>query len=210
MRAITDTAIVAFSGGKDSVVALDVCVKRFKTVHAFYMYLVGGLTFSDRIIKFYEDRYGLKIHKVPHFMLSEWLRYGTFRPADYSVPIVSPKNCYDYVRELTGAWWIGGGERIADSVWRRAMIKNSGSIDEKRGRFYPLADWTKSHVLSYIRQNRLLVGEESAKLGFSFRSLLPEDMVKIKAAYPRDYETIKKWFPLVEAGVKHHELTQNK
>lgn len=203
---ITDRVLVSFSAGKDSVVTLDLAVKHFKRVDAFFMYLAGGLRFQDGLIRYYEDKYGLAIHRVPHFMLSEWLRYGTYRQSDFDVPIVSVKEVYDYVRELSGTWWIAGGERVADSVWRRAVIKNSGSIDENRGRFYPLADWNKAEVLAYIRQRRLKVGVESERLGFSFRSLMPLDMIKIREAFPRDFETIKLWFPLVETGIKHHEF----
>ena len=205
---MTDHCLVGFSGGKDSVVALDLAFRHFKRVDAFFLYLVGGLSFNESIIRHYEDKHGIKIHRLPHFMLAEWLRYGTYRPADYDVPIVSVKETYDYARELTGAWWIAGGERIADSVWRRAMIKHSGSIDAKRGRLYPLADWDKAEVLAYIRQNRLRVGEESRKLGFSFASLLTREMLIIREAFPRDFETIKRWFPLVEAGIKQHEFFQ--
>ena len=207
---ITDRCLVSFSGGKDSVAALDLAFKYFKQVDAFFLYLVGGLSFNESIIKFYEDKHGFQIHRLPHFMLAEWLRYGTYRPPDYDVPIVSVKQTYDFARELTGTWWIAGGERIADSVWRRAMIKQSGSIDAKRGRLYPLADWNKAEVLAYIRQHRLRVGEESRRLGFSFASLLANEMMIVREAFPRDFETIKRWFPLVEAGIKQYEFAQEK
>ena len=206
---VTERVLVSFSGGKDSVVALDLAMNHFKHVDIFFMYLAGDLSFQSSLIRYYEDKYGQPIIRVPHFMLSEWLRYGTYRDMDFDVPIVSVKQVYDYVRELTGTWWIAGGERIADSIWRRAMIKQSGSIDAKRGRFYPLADWSKADVLAYIRQRRLRVGLESTKLGFSFRSLMAADMIKIKEFFPGDFETIKRWFPLVETGIKHHEFFKN-
>lgn len=204
--AITDRVLVAFSGGKDSVVTLDVCMRYFAHVEGFFMYQVRGLSFQESILRYYEDKYGIPIHRIPHFELSQWLRYGLFRMYDFDCPIVGVKETYDYMRENTDIWWIAAGERIADSVWRRAMIKSSGTIDSKRGRFYPIAEWNKSDVHAYIRQRRLRVGVESQKLGFSFRSFMGKDLIKIQDAFPQDYAKIKQWFPWVDVSIIHHKM----
>lgn len=207
--AITDRVLVAFSGGKDSVVTLDVCMRHFAHVEGFFMYQVRGLSFQESIIRYYEDKYGIPIHRIPHFELSSWLRYGLFRTCDFAVPVVSVKETYDYMRENTDIWWIAAGERIADSMWRRAMIKHSGTIDPERGRFFPIAEWTKEDVRAYIRQRRLKVGAESARLGFSFRSLMGKDLMRIQRYYPADYARIRTWFPLVEASIIHERMRGN-
>lgn len=204
--AITDSVLVAFSGGKDSVVTLDVCVRHFAHVEGFFMYQVRGLSFQESILRYYEDKYGIPIHRIPHFELSQWLRYGLFRHCDFDCPIVSVKETYDYMRENTDIWWIAAGERIADSVWRRAMIKSSGTIDPKRGRFFPIAEWSKADVMAYIRQRKLRVGAESSRLGFSFRSLMGKDLLKIKKHFPQDYARIRRWFPLVDVSIIHHKM----
>lgn len=205
--AMSRRVLVGFSGGKDSVALLDLCTRHFEHVEAFFMYLVPGLAFQEAALRHYEARYGIKIHRVPHFMLSEFMRYGTFRVEDFDVPIVATREVYDYTREASGCHWIACGERIADSTIRRAMMKRSGSIDTKRGRFYPLADWSKADVLAYIKQRRLFLGPESSKLGFSFRGLDGKQMATIKAAFPDDYERIRRWFPLVEGAVRRYDCT---
>jgi phosphoadenosine phosphosulfate reductase len=197
---LTDRILVGVSGGKDSAVTLDLCSRFFKHVTGYFMYLVKGLEFQENTLRHYERRYGIEIKRVPHFMLSEWLRYGTLRQPDFDIPVVSTKETYDYVRDMTGIWWIACGERISDSIIRRAMIKHSGTIDEQRGRVYPIAYWNKPDIMYYVKRERLRLSAENEALGFSFRSLMPHDLQLIKQRFPSDYEKIKLWFPLVEAS----------
>lgn len=202
---ISSRVIVFYSGGKDSAVTLDLCCKYFEHVDVVFMYYVPGLSFQDRIIRWAEAKYGVKVIRLPHFELSQFLRYGSFRPMDLDVPVVSIRDVYTYARSITQTWWIAAGERISDSIIRRAMIKQSGSIDVGRGRFYPIAEWRKSDIMGYIKQNRLMVSPESATLGFSFRSLQPKDLILIKQHYPDDFVRITNYFPLAEASIRHYE-----
>lgn len=199
---ITDSVLVGFSGGKDSVVTLDLCMKYFKNVVPYFMYLVKGLEFQEKTIRYYENKYDVEMLRVPHFMLSDFLRYGSFRMPDLDVPIIKTVDLYNYMRNETGIYWICAGERISDSIVRRAMIKNSGTIDSKRGRIYPVAQWNKSNIMSYLKINKLPLSLENKTLGFSFRSLMGEDMIKIKECFPDDFEKIKRDFPLIEASIK--------
>lgn len=202
--------IVSFSGGKDSVVTLDLCCRYFKRVEVFFMYLVKGLSFQEALLRWYERKYELSIYRLPHFMLSEWLALGTFRIPDLEVPIITPSDIYTYVRDQTGIQWIAGGERIKDSIWRRVMMVKSGSIDLKRGRIYPVAHWSKAEILTYIQRRRLKLSPESAVLGHSFRSLMPLEVKAIRDHYPADYARIERWFPFVEATIKQYEYANER
>lgn len=202
---VTDRVVVAFSGGKDSCVTLDLCCRYFKKVSAFFMYQVPNLSFQEAAIRYAENRYGIEIERIPHFELSEFLRYGAFRKHDLSVPLVKINDVYQYQRVTTGTYWIAAGERIADSIVRRAMMKKSGCIDTVRGRFYPIANFTKADVVRYIEHHKLKPSPESRLLGHSFRSLHPDDIRKIKEHYPNDYEKVVRVFPFIEAGLFNHE-----
>lgn len=199
---ITDSVLVAFSGGKDSVTCLDLAFKYFKNVKPFFMYLVPNLEFQERTLRYYEKKYNTEILRIPHFMLSDFLRYGTFRLPDLDVPMVKVVDIYNYLRELTGIYWIIAGERIADSMVRRAMIKESSSIDMNRGRFYPIAYWNVSQVRSYNKQNNLPLSLENRALGHSFRSLETKELKNIRDVFPNDYEKIKNFFPLCDVSIK--------
>lgn len=205
MSTMTDSVFVAFSGGKDSIVTMDLCFKYFKRVVPFFMYLIPGLEFQERMLSWYENKYNTKIYRLPHMDTSIMLRYGAFTVPDYNVPNIGINDIYDYMRAETGIWWIAAGERINDSIVRRAMIKNSGSIDIKRGRFYPVSEWNKSEVLRYIQKSKLKLGLDSKKLGFSFCSLIGKELVVIKDIFPDDYQRILGLFPFAEAAVKRFE-----
>lgn len=123
---VTDSVIVGFSGGKDSIVTLDLCVRYFKRVVPFFMYLVPDLEFQERMLKRYEDKYGIEIIRLPHFECSNFLKYGSFTMFDPNVDIVGITDTYEYLRQRTGIHWIAAGERCADSIVRNAMIKQSG------------------------------------------------------------------------------------
>lgn len=199
---VTDSVIVGFSGGKDSIVTLDLCFKYFKRVVPFFMYLVPDLEFQESMLRRYEERYNTEILRIPHFEASEFLKYGSFTMFDDNVDVVGITDTYEYLRQQTGIHWIAAGERCADSIVRNAMIKHSGSIDHKRGRFYPIAYWKKQEILEYIKYKRLYLSPEQKKLGFSFRSLAGCELAVIKEHYPKDYEKILKVYPFAGAGVE--------
>ena len=202
---VTDSVFVGFSGGKDSIVTLDLCFRYFKNVRPFFMYLVPDLEFQEKMLRWYENKYDTEIMRIPHFECSDFLKYGSFTMADWNVDIVGINDTYAYLREKTGFHWIAAGERCADSIVRNAMIKKSGSIDYKRGRFYPLAYWNKKEVLQYIKQKKLYLSREQREIGFSFRSLAGNELAIIKEMYPDDYEKILRVYPFAGAGVERFE-----
>lgn len=202
---ITDSVIVGFSGGKDSIVTLDLCFRYFKRVVPFFMYLVPGLEFQEKMLRWYENKYNTEIIRVPHFEVSEFLKYGSFTLYDHDIDIVGITDIYEYIRQQSGIHWIAAGERCADSIVRNAMIKQSGSIDYKRGRFYPIAYWKKNDVMQYIKHKKLYLSPEQKKLGFSFRSLAGSELAVIKENYPEDYKKILKIYPFAEAGVVRYQ-----
>ena len=206
---ITDSVIVAFSGGKESIVVLDLCHRYFKNVRAFFMYICPGLSFQEKTLEWYERKYQMEIIRIPHMDVSEYFHYGSFRIPDPTFPIVSINDIYSYIRLETGIWWIAAGERIADSIVRRAIMKKSGSIDVQRGRLYPVAEWKKSEVADYIKFHNLYLGQDSKKLGFSFKSLWGKELSMLKTYFPDDYQRILNLYPFAGAGVKRFEEMNN-
>lgn len=165
------------------------------------------------MIRWLKLHYNIDLFLVPHPDLSEWFRYGFLRVVDPEVPVISFNDVYAYVRASTGIWWIAAGERIADSLVRRAMIKSGGGVvNTKRGRFFPVAHWTKSDIMDYIRQRRLKISPEAAYMPGkkSFASLLGYEIAAIKQRNPADYEKLKSWFPLLDYNLKRYEYGYEK
>lgn len=202
---VTDSVLVGFSGGKESVVVLDLCFRYFKKVQPFFMYICPNLSFQERTIAWYEKRYQTEIIRIPHMDVSEFFHYGSFRPPDESFPIISINDIYHWLRLQTDIWWIAAGERINDSIVRRAMMKKSGSIDVQRGRLYPVAMWKKKEVIDYIKFHNLYLGADSRKLGFSFKSLWGKELSMLKEHFPDDYYKVIRQYPFAEAGVRRFE-----
>ena len=210
MSRVTDEVLVGFSGGKDSIVTLDLCMRYFRRVQPFFLWQVPDMSFQQATIRRYERKYGVHMIQLPHFEVSDFLRYGTYRNDDPSVPTVSVTDVYHYLRLQTGIWWIAAGEHIADSIWRRAMIGKSGSIDDGRGRFYPLAYWKKADVLGYMKHKGLVMGAEYEKIGHSFRSLDAEDLRMVRDHYPADWQRLLTLYPLAETGIRQRDLAREK
>lgn len=205
MAKMTDEVIVAFSGGKESIVALDMCVKHFKRVVPFFMYYIPGLSFQEKQLQWYEEKYDLQIERLPHFELSNLMRYGTLRNPDFEVPIIDMNDIYSWMRDKYGVYWIVAGERSGDSIIRGAMIKHTGTIDPVRGRMYPLAWWTKQEILDYIKIKKLYRGIDSRTFGTSFEGVNPRSFLFLKEHFPSDYAKALRLFPLGEGAVKRYE-----
>ena len=203
---LTESVIVSYSGGKESAVTLDLAARHFKAVHVFFMHQVAGLSFQEAVLKWAEKHYGLEIYRIPHWELSHFYKAGTYCKPDPGVKLIGIQDVYAHVRGAFDCHWIAAGERCKDSTMRNAMIKKSGSIDKTRGRFFPLAYWSKEQVNRYIAQHGLKVSPESKLLGHSFRSLDAGDLMAVRQHYPADFARIVLAFPECEVAIAREEM----
>lgn len=210
MSKITDSVLVGFSGGKESIVVLDICFRYFKNVQPYFQYAVPGLSFNEKLIKWYEDKYHTEIIRVPIETCGAMFHYGIYTAADPSFPIVSETDVWNYLRHETGIWWIAGGERINDSIMRRARIKHSGTIDTTSGRLFPVAMWKTREIYDYIKFKNLYLSKEQKELKHSLRIFKDTDLPYIKEHMPWDYEKILRVYPLAGAITKRAEMMRGK
>ncbi|MAT51473.1 MAG: phosphoadenosine phosphosulfate reductase [Porticoccaceae bacterium] len=208
-----EEVIVSFSGGKDAIVTLDLCVQHFKRVEAFFQYVVPGLSYEEEPLIWAERTYGIKIFRTPHWVLSRLFRESTFRhPTQRSreMPLVKARHVENNVRRHFGIRWIASGEKTCDSPQRNGYIRHSKGVEENRLRFYPVGYWSDTAVLSYMSLNRLPTPVQYRILSGDkqFGGFGMDSMAAVYEKFPEDFAKIRKVFPLIEAQVVRHRLKQ--
>lgn len=200
---VTQKIIVGFSGGKDSVALLDLCKRYFKDVYVFWMYFVNHCMLQDNYFRYIEERYQVKILRVPHYELSMY--YQENRYLDTSIELQQTPQIYfsdveNYVRDFFGVKWIAYGMMACESIERQAMLRNNGGIDYEHAKLYPLAFWNNDKVFRYLKTNNIRLPTE---YDFSTRSVSnpfdPNAQILIKTYYPGDWEKVVDKFPYANA-----------
>lgn len=196
-----EAVLVAYSGGKDSLVVMDLCLKARKRVVAYMMVFLPGMDYYASRRALAEKRWGVEVREYLHWNTTFFLRQGIFRPEpDLTVPALRLRDVEATVRKDTGLNWIGYGYRSVDSLQRRAMLHRDfpNGICEKWGRFAPIHDWTQTQVLAYLSRARIPQPAESKRKVFGM-SLLPECLAWLRRDWPEDYKRVLKVFPLASA-----------
>jgi phosphoadenosine phosphosulfate reductase len=209
LRQRTDAVLVGFSGGKDSVATLDLCVREFAKVEAYFFYLVPELRFQQTYLARIAKHYRITIHQRPHWLLSWMLRAGEYRPRTLvsdNCAILDATGCEHALCHDTGIDWIATGERAGESLQRRGMLSACGGLDDKRKRAYPIAFWPVEAVRRYNRKHHLPVSPDAAVLPRSFGDLQAPTLIALRDHWPDDFERIKRLFPHVEAAIAREQF----
>lgn len=205
--------IVALSGGKDSLVTLDLCVRAFgvERVKAFHMYLVRGLRCVEDGLRRCEKRYGIEVLYVPHWMLGQAYKNATYMPHRSRADGWRDTKMMDIetaVRTTFGLDWIAYGHRQNDSIERVGMLSRNRGFDLKGRRVYPLRAWNEAAVVAYMRARKIpapprLTVLKRAMTGISFQE---DVLIAIRDQYPDDFAKIVEKFPYITAKLVRHEL----
>lgn len=205
-----DTAILAFSCGKDSIAAWLQMRKYFKRIVPYYCYLVPELEFVEKSLKYYEDFFECHIYRLPHASLYRLLRNLVFQPPQNvskiaDAPLVDDNYDDTMIGEIIRARanlpydaYVGNGVRMADSPMRRLGIKNHGAVNHSQGKFYPIYDWKKADIIAALDEANVKLPIDYKLFGRTFDGIDYRFLKPIKDNFPRDYERIITWYPLAE------------
>lgn len=215
IREQTDTILLAFSCGKDSIGTWLECRRHFSHIIPFYMYLVPGLEFVERSLRYYEQWFGCHILRVPHPSLYRMLANLVFQPperlsvlAAARLPIFDYPDMYAAVRQsasVPDAAYVASGVRAVDSPYRMVAIKRYGAINHKKRHFFPLWDWRKDRLLAAIQSSGVKLPADYRVFGRSFDGLDYRFLAPIRDTWPDDYRRILEFFPLAELEIKRRE-----
>lgn len=198
----SSSALIGLSGGKDSLVTLDLCSRVFSDVQCFFMYVVRGLESIEAPVEAAAKRYGAKLHYVPHFSLGGYLRGGVMRPhLRDTVGWRKTRQVHieALMRERTGLAWIAYGHRMAESLERRGMLHANSGFDEKGPRLYPIWDWTTADVWAYIRAAKIPPPPQLGRVNQGGVNLKFETLSWFAEHAPADLERIFEMFPYARA-----------
>lgn len=202
-----ESVLVMFSGGKDSIVVMDLCKKHFKNVVGVYMYMVPGMRHVTQMLNTARNHFKCEIIEFPHWALSDYIRYGTYQiesEKTNKAPRLKIADIENAAREKTGIEWVANGMRANDSMDRRIMLGTyeHKAIARKSRRFHPLSVWTTDAVAKYIQYNNLmrpLTYTTAAGKRVSGFDLTADTLSVIRQRWPDDYKKVIAQFPLADS-----------
>jgi len=212
--------MLAFSRGKDAVVAWLKLKRYFKTIIPYYMYLIPPrpMSFEEDSLKYFEDFFGQHIVRLPHPSLyryflesvfidppmvevaGEMIKDGTLYPVTYEDNHAEIEQCLGY-KDLYQA----SGVRMADSPMRRISVLKHGSVSHNKKSWLPVYDYVKEDMLRELRSAKVKLPIDYKWFGRTFDGIDYRFMSVLKEKSPKDFEQIKAAFPLVEADIMRME-----
>jgi 3'-phosphoadenosine 5'-phosphosulfate sulfotransferase (PAPS reductase)/FAD synthetase len=153
LRDETDTIGVGVSFGKDSLAVLDLCCRIFEPsrIHGYYLFRVRGLSIVDEWSEDVRRRTGVVVRMYPHFDLSRCYKHHVLQPHwKLSIPKISMADIENSFRKETGVDWLAYGWRRNDSYSRTMIMKQTGGVDFKSRRVFPLRSWRRGEVYEYL------------------------------------------------------------
>lgn len=201
----TDSILLFYSlSGKDSIVLLDLCYKKFKRVIVVFMYLVKDLEHIMRYYNYAKAKYpNIEFVQVPHYALFNYIKTGYMgikqntKQRQWTLSDITDK-----LREKIGVEWACYGFKQSDSLNRRLMLRSytdgKEAINWKTKKFYPLSTYKNKEIMDFILDHRLknpeVCGTNKQSSGVDIEDV--EYQKYLKELFPKDLEKIYKVFPM--------------
>jgi len=192
--------IVFYSGGKDSLVVLDMCKKVFSRVVCVFMYFVPGMQCTEEQLDYARERYGVEIIQIPHWSLIDAIKYGAYghsRPEFDDLPDLKVKDCYYAAMAKTGISYIATGAKASDSQWRK---RNLDATKDYGFLITPLKSWNKYDVLYYLKKENIPIPDSSGGNATGISLVVPE-VLWLHDKHYEDFLKMEKIFPFVRTIV---------
>lgn len=205
-----DTIILGFSRGKDSI-ATWLALRDsglFENIIPYFNYIVPGLEFEEESIKYFEKVFGTHIYQMPHHNLYNMLLKLIFSPPDriwqnfdffMEMPQTLEANL-EYFKEQLGLppeVFFVNGVRAMDTPVRRMGLHRHGPFG--RNSVKAIWNWSTKDVLKIIADNNIQLPVDYEMFGRSFDGISYQFVKPLKDRFPKDFEKIREWFPIIDA-----------
>lgn len=211
----TDTVLMSFSRGKDSIAAWLQIKDKFPRIVPFFMYLIPKLEFEEESLTYFEEYFGCHIIRLPHPSLYRMMNRLTWQPQE-RINTIEAANLpeYDYdelndllvnLLDLPDHTFICAGVRAADSPNRRSAINQYGAINWKRRYFYPIWDMNKAGLIDLMNEHQVKLPLDYELFGRSFDGIDYRFLAPLRDYRPADYGRILEWFPMAHMEVMRYE-----
>lgn len=216
LREVTDTILLAFSRGKDSIaVWLTMREYDFKII-PFFMYDVPGLKFIEESLAYFEDFFGQEILSVPSPSFYRMLKYFVFQPPNREIMIEAMRlpeyksddlhKLFVHTMGLPETTFVASGVRAIDSPRRRANMSRTGPINWKRQMAYPIWDIRRNDQIKLIADSGCKLPIDYRLFGRSFDGIDYRFVKPLEEFMPADYGRILEWFPLVRLELARYDV----
>ena len=214
----TDTVILSYSTGKDSLAAWLTLLERAPKLKIVpvYHYMVPGLEFVERYLGYIEDVLQTPVLRLPHPRLTFWLRHASYQPptaANQMLELTFPFRDYgdfiDRVKteyDLPASTYVAVGTTQNDSANRRLTMRQYGMVREGEQKFFPIGDFRKSDIIDIINRHGLKLPADYRIWRRSFDGLDWFFLEGVRRHYPDDYQRILNFFPMLKLEAKRYEM----
>lgn len=203
----TDKIGVGISFGKDSMATLDLCCRCFKEVAGYYLARVRDLEIVAEWSEAVFRRYGVRVREYPHFDLARCYRHHVLQPHwNLDAHCVTMADIEKKFRTDFGVEWIAYGWRASDSFSRLMIMKQTGGIDFKTKRVFPLRKWLRRDVYAYLEKVGIPIPDKLGRKEQGGLDFHPDALSAIQR-HQRDWNRWREDFPFSELQLRRDETT---
>lgn len=208
----TDTVLLGFSRGKDSIATVLWLKEFFPRIILFHKDGCPGMPFVDRSLAYYEGVFDLEIDRCypsDLFTYIGGMRYQLIEDEDFIDDLDLGQFIYDH-DDLT-AWirakhkaphaWLAWGLSYKDNLMRAVRTNLRDGWIEDAQVFYPIFDWTRNDILGAIETSGVKLPEDYHYANRSFNDMVnSRHFERMATQSPKDWEAVKTVFPLIDAA----------
>lgn len=188
--------LVAFSGGKDSLAILDLCVRAFRHVECIHLEFVPGLDLTRNRVLDPLKRLGIKCHLHRSPIAVGSLIRGVFCDPSFrydGIPLESQTELFKRVMIESGIPLLCTGKKESDFIRRLASFRQNQVFG-----WHPLQKWTTANVISYLAAHKIPLPDSTRDAGGI--DLTAKSLVWLHDRHLADYLRILEWYPYAEVA----------